>query len=135
MAEAGTPKNGKLESNETLKITWAASSRYGIASQTMTVDGKAIAPINGPYGGLYYSCPIGTWSAGSHTYTITATDSKGVSSISTGTFTVAAAGAADHRQRGGGRGRHAEERHTRIERIAQDHVGRLEPPTASPRKP
>ena len=63
VAEAGTVKNGILESNEPLKITWAASSHYGIASQTMTVDGRTIAPINGPYSGLYYSCPIGTWSA------------------------------------------------------------------------
>ena len=60
VAEAGSTKNGVLESNEALKITWAASSPNGIASQTMTVDGQAIAPINGPYGGLYYSCPIGT---------------------------------------------------------------------------
>jgi hypothetical protein len=89
VAEAGAPKNGILESNEKLKITWAASSQHGIASQTMTVDGRAIAPINGPYSGLYYSCPIGMWSAGSHTYTIHSTDSKGVSSNKTGTFTVA----------------------------------------------
>jgi hypothetical protein len=88
VAEAGTTKNGKLESGEKLKITWAASSASGIASQTMTVDGKAITPISGPFSGLYYSCTIGTFSAGSHTYAIKSTDSKGVSSTSTGTFTV-----------------------------------------------
>ncbi len=91
VAEAGTTKNGVLESNETIKITWMARSQSGIASQTMQVDGTLIKPINGPYGGLYYSCPIGIWSAGSHSYTITATDTKGVSSNSTGTFSVAAA--------------------------------------------
>jgi cyclophilin family peptidyl-prolyl cis-trans isomerase len=99
VAEAGAPKNSILESNEKLKITWAASAAGGIASQRMTIDGKQIAPvlgknitpITGPYSGLYYSCPIGTWSAGPHSYTIRSTDSRGVSSSSTGTFTVAAA--------------------------------------------
>jgi hypothetical protein len=88
VAEAAAPKNGKLESNEKLKITWAASSSSGIASQTVTVDGKTMTPINGPYGGLYYSCVVGTLSAGSHTYKIKSTDSRGVAATSTGTFTV-----------------------------------------------
>ena len=56
----------------------------------MTVDGRTITPINGPYGGLYYSCPIGAWAAGNHSYTIHATDSKGNSSNNTGTFKVTA---------------------------------------------
>ena len=90
VAEAGATKNGTLESNETLKITWAATSTKGIASQTMTVDGHAMTAIKGPYGGLYYSCTIGTLAAGSHTYIIQATDSKGLSSTSSGSFTVAA---------------------------------------------
>ena len=98
VAEAAAPKNNILESNESLRITWAVSTHYGVTSQTMTVDGKAIAPINGPYGKLlygflgtvYYSCPIGTWAAGNHTYTITTSDSQGVSSTSTGSFDVVA---------------------------------------------
>ncbi len=90
VAAEATPQNGILESNEKLVITWAATSTLGIASQTMTVDGKTISPINDPYGGLNYSCPIGIWSTGSHTYAITATDSTGVSSNSTGTFVVVA---------------------------------------------
>ena len=88
-----TPQNGVLESNERLKITWEATSTNRIISQTMTVDGRAIAPINGPYGGMYYSCPIGMWSAGNHTYVIMATGSNGVSFSDAGTFTVAAAAA------------------------------------------
>jgi large repetitive protein len=91
VAEASTPKNGTLESNENLKITWAASSAAGIASQTVSVDGTLITPINGPYGGLYYSCPIGMWAAGSHTYVITATDSNGIDASFTSTFDVVAA--------------------------------------------
>ena len=91
VAEA-TRTNGKLESNEPLRITWAASIASGIDSQTVTVDGHPIAPINGPYSKLYYSCPIGTWSAGSHTYSIRLKDSKGATFNSSGTFTVAEAG-------------------------------------------
>ena len=91
VAEAGTVKNGILESNEPLRITWSATSSYGVASQTMTVDGKAIAPINGPYGGQYFSCTIGTWAAGSHNYTIHTTDKNGVSSDSSAPFTVVSA--------------------------------------------
>jgi hypothetical protein len=62
-----------------------------MVSQTISVDGGAIAPIRGPYGGLYYSCPIGTWAAGNHSYTITATDSRGATSSKSGMFVVAAA--------------------------------------------
>ena len=92
VAEAGAVKNGILASNEPLKITWAASSHYGIVSQTMTLDGRTIAPINGPYSGLYYLCSIGTIGAGTHTYTIRSTDLRGISTTETGTFNVTAVG-------------------------------------------
>ena len=90
MAEASTPKNGILESSDSLRITWAATSPYGIASQTVRVNGTIVAPINGPYGGMFYSCRIGQYGVDSHSYTITATDSKGVTSTAAGTFTVVA---------------------------------------------
>ena len=89
VAEA-TYTNGTLESNENLKITWAISSAYSLASQTVTVDGKTITPISGPYSSIYYSCMIGTWAAGDHSYAIQSTDSKGVTGTATGTFTVVA---------------------------------------------
>ena len=89
VAEA-TATNGILESNENLVITWQITSAYSLASQTVTVDGNTIAPINGPYSSVYYSCTIGKWAAGDHSYAIQATDSKGVSGTSTGTFTVVA---------------------------------------------
>jgi hypothetical protein len=89
VAEA-TPSNGILESNENLVITWQITSAYSLASQTVTVDGRTITPINGPYSSVYYSCTIGTWAVGDHSYAIQATDSKGVSGSSTGTFTVVA---------------------------------------------
>ena len=94
VAEASTPKNGILESNEPLIITWAGTSSLGIAAQTLSVDGKATAAINGPYAGLYYGCTIGIQSAGSHQYVIAATDSKGGTFSLTGAFTVAASQAA-----------------------------------------
>ncbi len=90
VAEASAPKDGILDSNDALKITWAASSPNHIASQTVEVDGSEITPINGPYGGLFYSCPIGKCGIGSHSYKITATDAKGVSSTAAGTFAVVA---------------------------------------------
>ena len=88
VVEAVTPKNWTLESNEALKITWSVSSPFGIASQIVTIDGKRVTPISRPGGGSNYGCPIGALSVGTHTYTIRATDSKGITSTSTDTFTV-----------------------------------------------
>lgn len=59
----------------------------------MTIDGRTVTPINGPYGSLYYSCAIGAWSVGTHTYVITAGNSAGFTANSSGTFTVVAAAA------------------------------------------
>ena len=88
VAETGTTTNGVLESNQPLEITWAAASIRGIASQTVQIDGTNIVPIAGPYSGLNYYCLIGMWSAGSHTYQITATDSHGVNTVADGIFVV-----------------------------------------------
>ena len=85
------PQDHVLESNESLKITWAATSSLRITAETVTVDGTTITAIGGPYGGLYYRCIIGMWSAGAHSYVITATNSQGFSLNSLGTFTIAAA--------------------------------------------
>jgi hypothetical protein len=90
ICEASTPRNGVLESNENLKITWAARSPNAIVSQTLTIDGKAVTPISGPFSSLYFSCLIGKRSIGSHSYTIKAKDSKGITSTRSGTFTVVA---------------------------------------------
>ena len=89
VAEAATPRNGILESSDQLKITWAAS-QGPIASQSVAIDGRRITTIGGPYGHLYYSCSVGAWSAGTHSYSITATNASGFSSTSSGTFNVTA---------------------------------------------
>jgi hypothetical protein len=91
VAEAGTPKNGTLDSKDKLRITWAATSGNGIASQTVKVDGKTFTAISGPFSKLYFSCAIGTYAAGTHSYTIKTTDTKGVSTSKSGTFSVIAA--------------------------------------------
>jgi hypothetical protein len=83
--------NGVMESSDVLVMSWGAGSPNGVASQTLKIDGKTVATsaqINGPYSQLYYSCTIGKWTAGKHTYTITTTDKKGVSASLTGSFTV-----------------------------------------------
>ncbi len=91
VAEAGPVKDNTLDNTDTLKITWAASSLHGpIAGQILTVDGKPFSAINGPYGGIYYSCSIGKYAVGDHSYKITVTDKKGISSTCTGEFVVAA---------------------------------------------
>ena len=102
VAEAEKTKNGILESGESLKVTWAATSSVGIGSQSVQVDGMTIRSVSGPYGGMYYSCPIGKYATGSHSYTITSTDSNGASSTSSGTFTVAAPAPPTICQRRGG---------------------------------
>ena len=95
VTDAGAVRNGILQTNEPIEITWAASSHYHVASQTMSVDGRTIAPINGPYSGLYYYCIVGTLDAGSHTYTIQATNAHGVTTSKTGVFTVNSTGSSN----------------------------------------
>jgi hypothetical protein len=90
VAETNTPKNGVLEADEVLKLTWATTSKKKLASQAVTIDGRKVTTISGPFSGLYYSCSLGKLGAGSHTYVIKATDSAGIASSVTGTFTVVA---------------------------------------------
>ncbi len=87
-------KNGKLESTDVLTLLWSAKSGSGIASQTVKVDGKAVKPIKAISGGSYYFCSLGKRAAGTHSYTIKTTDSKGRSSNVSGTFTVVASASA-----------------------------------------
>ena len=72
-------------------ITYRVTDTVGITSTTITVDGTPLT-LFGPYGTKYaanYSGLLGTLSAGSHTYLITANDAQGLSNTSTGSFTVA----------------------------------------------
>ena len=56
----------------------------------MKIDGNAVTPVYGPYGGVYYAAVCGPLAAGSHALAIQATDSKGVSSTYNGSFDVIA---------------------------------------------
>jgi hypothetical protein len=86
VAESAAPKNGRLESNEVLKIVWTASNPNRIATQVVRIDGKKVSSITKT--GSRYSCLTGKCSVGDHQYSITVTDTKGVTSTSKGTFTV-----------------------------------------------
>ena len=74
-------------------MTWNAQDSNGVASASLTVDGKA-AKVYGPYAaasGVNFSGVLGALSVGSHKYTITATDKLGKSSQYDGTLFVGAA--------------------------------------------
>ena len=88
VSEAAAPKNGLPESNEALKLAWTATSQRGIASHTITVDGRKISASIARAAGGNYCCVAGLFSIGTHRFTIRATDPKGVSASITGTFTV-----------------------------------------------
>jgi hypothetical protein len=92
VAEA-RPKDGVLNSNEQGVITWAVTSSYPIVNRSLKVDNVPATANFGPYGPFsgdyYYSGLFGTASAGTHAFTIRATDSKGATNVYNGIFTVA----------------------------------------------
>ncbi len=72
-------------------MTWNAADSAGVASSSLTVDGRAVTKLYGPYKaavGVDYCGMFGVLSSGTHSYTITATDKLGNSSQSTGTFST-----------------------------------------------
>ncbi len=72
----------------------AASS---VASNSLTVDGKAISTIDGPYSGgpgvVYFAGVVAPLAAGNHAYVIQSADSHGNVATSSGNFSVVAASA------------------------------------------
>jgi hypothetical protein len=75
-------------------MTWNVVDSNGVASSSLTVDGKAVPNVYGPYAatsGVNYAGVFGTLSSGTHNYTITATDNLGKSSQYPGQFIVPAA--------------------------------------------
>jgi hypothetical protein len=102
VAEANPPKNGILESDEQLVITWATSGPdpYTTAgvNPTLTVDGRVVTFKFGPFGPydgyMYYSgAVIGPLAAGTHTYSLQATNASNGTFGASGSFTVFAAAA------------------------------------------
>ena len=73
-------------------ITWNVQDSDGIAGSALRIDGSTVSKIYGPYtapSGVNYSGVFGTLSAGTHNYTITATDKFGSLSQYTGQFSIA----------------------------------------------
>ena len=73
------------------KISWNAYDANGVASCALTIDGKTISGISGPYqaaSGVNYTVSYGTLGGGTHSYTITAVDKSGNSRSYSGTFTL-----------------------------------------------
>ncbi|MEN6459328.1 MAG: hypothetical protein ABFC63_10400 [Thermoguttaceae bacterium] len=93
-ANAGPTISSVVVSPAKGTMSWNALDSDGVASASVTVDGSSVSKVYGPYtatSGVNYSASFGTLSAGSHTYVITAKDTLGNTSTSTGTFTVASA--------------------------------------------
>jgi subtilase family serine protease len=90
VAEA-TAQNGILESNEQGVITWGVTASNALTSVSLTIDNKGGSAVYGPYtSSNYYAGVFGPLTAGSHNYTIRATDSAGQTGTTSGTFVVAA---------------------------------------------
>jgi subtilase family serine protease len=73
------------------RVTWNVQDSNGVTSSGLTIDGTAVSNIRGPYraaSGVNFSVASGGLAAGTHNYTITATDSLGFSTQYTGSFSV-----------------------------------------------
>ena len=74
-------------------ITWNVTGTAAIQTSSITIDGGKVSTVYGPYGSgnnVTYAAAVGTLSAGSHTYVITANDVNGVAATpATAGFTVA----------------------------------------------
>jgi hypothetical protein len=91
-AQSGSNKNGVIENTDRVLITWNVSGAYPITARSVKIDGKAVYNIGLPGGdgnGNYW-CSIDPQKTGSHTYSISMTDSKGKVTTVNGTFTVSA---------------------------------------------
>jgi large repetitive protein len=91
VAEAIATSDAALMSNQPLVIGWKTTSANKLRSQSVTIDGRLVGAISRQNASSLYSSTIGAWSAGAHTYTIVATDAKGLSASLSGTFEVVAA--------------------------------------------
>jgi hypothetical protein len=75
------------------RMTWNAQDTDGVRASSLTVDSKAVSRVCGPYlakSGVNFSAVLGTFTPGTHTYTITAVDKLGNRSQYKGSFRVAA---------------------------------------------
>ena len=101
VAEDQLPRNGVLESNEQLVITWTLTgpdaATTAAANTSLSVDGNTVTAKYGPYGTVNsnaynWAGVFGSLSAGVHSYTIVANDSNGNAASYSGSFSVSSAG-------------------------------------------
>jgi hypothetical protein len=72
-------------------ITWNLYAPVGLKAVSLKIDGQVVAKLYGPYAaacGKNYAAKFSTLLAGTHSYTIKATDSAGRTSTLNGTFAV-----------------------------------------------
>lgn len=94
VVEGALPRNGVLTTNESIIMTFNAADPNGVASVALVVDGTAVTSICGPFAatsGANYAVSLGMRSAGTHNYSIMASDNLGNASQYTGTFKMVAA--------------------------------------------
>ncbi len=73
------------------RMTWNVQDSGNVTSSNLSVDGTTVSNVHGPYraaSGVNFSGVFGGLSAGTHNYTITASDSLGYSSQYAGTFSA-----------------------------------------------
>ena len=95
-ANPGPMISGVAVSQTKGKISWNAVDADGVASSTLKIDGTPVK-VGGPNAaasGVNFSASYGSLAAGSHSYTITATDKAGHESTSTGSFTLSTSSSA-----------------------------------------
>jgi hypothetical protein len=72
-------------------VSWNVADADGVKTSSVRIDGVAASAIYGPYAaasGVNYSGKFAVFSAGTHSYVITATDKAGNVSTFSGSFTV-----------------------------------------------
>jgi hypothetical protein len=84
-----------LQSGVPTEITWAVYGAASVSTESLSVDGKAVTPIYGPYAAgantWYCGGMVGSLTAGAHTFTIQSANGNGKAAIPyAGSFTVLA---------------------------------------------
>ncbi len=93
MVVDATTNSGVLQSTDPIEITWAVNGAASVGNESLSVDGKAVTTIYGPYSGgadtWYLGGAFGPLGAGTHNYTIQSADGNGSAAAPyTGSFSV-----------------------------------------------
>lgn len=83
--------SGVVIASDSNTITWNVVDSDGVSTSSLVIDGETASSIYGPYAagsGSNYAGVFSTLTAGTHTYTLTVTDTAGYSSKSVGLFSV-----------------------------------------------